>query len=229
MGIEVSKKDILARTSLFENISDHSRNALADIALRKNLSKKQILFFEGDIGQAIYILITGSIQIYKTAPDGREVVIKVVKPGEMFAEVILFESPNYPVSAVALTSGAVFMIPKQQFICLLEDQAFRNDFIGALMHKMRYLAGQIQYLTLHDVEDRLFLFLQEQFGRVRVMTPRVSKKDVASAIATTPETLSRLLLRLRREKRLSWEGKQITVAEGEWERFGAKHSGGWSI
>ncbi len=225
MGMTISKAEILARTSLFENISRHSREALADISLRKNLTKKQILFFAGDKGRALYVLIAGSVQIYKTSPDGRDVVIKVIKPGEIFAEVILFETDRYPVSAVALTTSTVFMIPKYQFACLLEDPVFRNDFIGTLMRKMRYLADQIQYLTLHDVEDRLFLFLAEQFGKKETMTAQLSKKDFASAIGTTPETLSRLLLRLRQEKRLYWEGRTIRIDPGEWERLSRKMAG----
>ena len=205
----MGKKEILRQTSLFANISEHSANALSDICIPKTLNKKEILFLEGDKGYTLYILVSGNIQLYKSSPDSKEVVIKIIKPGEIFAEVILFEENRYPVSAVALQKSTIYMIPKHQFICLLESESFRNEFITALMSKMRFLTGQIKYLTNHDVEERFFLFLKEHYGEKGKIKISLSKKDIAAAIGTTPETLSRLLLRLKKENKLIWEGHYI--------------------
>jgi len=204
-------KAALGHSSLFENISEQSLEALAEICVPKTLKKKEHLFLEGDKGYSLYILGSGNIQLYKTTPDGREVVIKVVKPGEIFAEVILFEQDRYPVSAVSLSECKVFMIPKHNFSCLLANQQFRSDFIFALMKKMRYLAGQIEYLTHHDVEERLFMFFREQYGDQKRFRCKLSKKDVAAAVGATPETLSRLILRLKKEGKLSWEGSVVEI------------------
>jgi len=206
----MDKKAILSRIPMFENISTGSRAAIAEICLSKFLRKKEILFLEGNKGYSVYILIKGNVQLYKTSADGKEIVIKIIKPGEMFAEVILFEENRYPVSAVALTDSQVFLLPKHQFACLLENTQFLKEFIGSLMHKMRYLADHIRYLTNHDVEERLFMFLEKQFGKQEKIFIKLSKKDVAAAIGTTPETLSRLLLQLRNEKKLTWKGSIIT-------------------
>ncbi len=216
---EMNKEEILRQIHLFENISDESRSALADICIPKILDKKEIIFLEGDKGYAVYILVKGNIQLYKSAPDGREIVIKVVKPGELFAEVILFEENRYPVSGVALKPSQLFVVPKHQFTCLLENERFRDEFIGNLMGKLRYLADQIRYLTNHDVEERLFLFLEDQYGPRDHITCPLSKKDVAAAISTTPETLSRLLHRFKKEGKLKWEGSRIDIRPDVWERM----------
>lgn len=216
MPQSLSKQEILCHIGLFEGMSDRNRQALADICLPKHIAKGQTLFVEGVKGLAVYILVTGSIQLYKSAPDGRRVVIKVVKPGELFAEAILFEKDTYPVSAVALKDCLLYLVPKHQFGCLLQDPSFRGDFMGGLMGKLRYLAEQIKYLSSHDVEDRLLLFLEQQYGRKQRFTVTLSKRQVAEAIGTTPETLSRLLLRLRNEGTLRWEGKTVTVADEAW-------------
>ena len=209
-------EEILKRTSLFKQLSEENISALADICLSKSVAKKEVLFFEGDQGYSLFLLVSGNIQLYKTTPDGRDVVIKVIKPGELFAEVVLFEKDNYPVSAVALKSSLVYMLPKHQFNCLLASEKFRNEFIGILMQKMRYLADQIQYLTTYDVEDRLLLFLEEQYGKKEVIKCALSKKAVAAAIGATPETLSRLLFRMKRDDKLIWEGSTITVKQILW-------------
>jgi len=112
------------------------------------------------------------------------------------------------------------MIPKHQFYCLLADENFRNEFIGTLMKKMRFLADQIRYLTSHDVEDRLLMFLEDQYGRLERIKCSLSKKAVAAAIGTTPETLSRLLLRLKSEGKLHWQDSKITVNPATWMNWG---------
>ncbi len=215
----MDREALLARTSLFGGISDTSRRALAEICLPRQVKRSQIVFTEGQKGYAVYVLVTGSIQLYKLAPDARRIVIKVVKPGELFGEVVLFEQGSYPVSGVALRDSLLYAVPKHQFVCLLEDKSFRSDFLSGLMAKLRYLAEQIKYLSAHDVTDRLLLFFREQYGREgRIMCP-LSKKQVAAAIGVAPETLSRVLVSLR-DQGMTWRGGVVTVPDAVWRRVG---------
>jgi CRP-like cAMP-binding protein len=207
----MDKEALLGSIALFENISPAGRKALADISLAREIPKRELLFLEGDPGESVFVLARGNVQLFRTTPDGKEVVIKVVKPGELFGEVILFEQRRYPVSAVALRDSTLLMISRRQFARLLEDESFRYDFLRNLMQKLRYLVDQIQYLTNHDVEERLLTFLEEQFGERSEIRMSLAKKDVAAAIGTTPETLSRLLNRLKRDGTLVWEGDLITI------------------
>lgn len=200
----------LAESNFFKDLSRDTLKALATIASLKELKKRDYLFHEGEPGRAIYLLKRGAIQLHKTAPDGNEVVIKIVQPSEVFAEVVLFERESYPVTAVALSACDVIVFPRAEVHQLLNTAAFRNDFIAMLMRKQRYLAERIVQQQAHDVEGRLLWFLKEQFGNQKVVTLPFSKKDMAAAIGTTPETLSRLILKLKKRKILSWSGKTIT-------------------
>jgi CRP-like cAMP-binding protein len=202
---------LLGQSEFFRSLDPGHRKQLEEICLARSLNKRELLFLEGDRGHALFLCARGAIQLYRQSPDGQEVVIKVIRPGELFAEAILFEQDTYPVSAVALEPSLVYMLPKMQFDCLLQEADFRNDFMTSLMKKLRYLTEQVQYLTACDVEARLFLFLRNQYPGKRAFKIGLSKKDVAAAIATTPETLSRLLLRLKREGKLSWDGRQIEI------------------
>ena len=210
----------LSKTDFFKDIVGDSLTALAEIAMPKTAEKRELLFLEGDEGRSLYILVEGTIQIFKAAADGREVVIKTVLPGEVFGEVVLFEEKRYPVSARALSKSRLLTLPRVQIECLLAEDAFRRDFIGMLMRKQRYLAGRILYLTAHDVEDRFFEFLREQYGEKQTYSISLSKKDLAAAIGTIPETFSRLIMRLKREGIIRWEGKILTLGERFWETRG---------
>lgn len=212
-----NNSQLIRNARFFEGLSDSSCAKLARLSLRKEIAKNQTLFMEGSIGKAVYLMLSGTIQLIKTNLDGKETVIKTVKPGELFAEVILFEKPNYPVTAIARTDADVLELPRKNFLQLLDERDFRNDFMAMLMAKQRYLAGRIQQLTSMNVEERFREFLREHYGEAESITPDLSKKDIASAIGATPETFSRLLQKLEKRGDFQWLEKNIRIKPDFWE------------
>jgi CRP-like cAMP-binding protein len=208
---------IIDHARFFEGISRSSKESLASLCLAHEQRRKSILFHEGDPGEAMFLLAGGRVGLHKITPDGREVAIKVIKPGEVFAEVILFEERVYPVTAVALTDILIFKLPRRDLLGLLRQEDFRNDFIAMLLRKQRYLAEKIRQLTSQDVEERLRAFLREQYGEQPQINAEINKKQMALAIGITPETLSRLLLQLKRRKCLTWKGGMITSTPTFWQ------------
>jgi CRP-like cAMP-binding protein len=207
----VNPRFVPGRSDFFNSLTPSNQKRLGEICVPKSVRKKEVLFREGDKGRALYFCAKGSIRLHQTASSGQEAVIKVIRPGELFAEAVLFEKERYPVTAVALETGLIYVIPRTEFTRLLDDPEFRDDFISNLMRKLRYLADQVRVLTTLDVEDRLFRFMKERFGDGGNIVTAMSKKDVAAAIGTTPETLSRLLQKLNEAGRLSWKGRRIQI------------------
>ncbi len=207
---------ILDQARFFEGISRESKAALSKFCLPSEKAKQTTLFREGEPGEAMFLLARGRVSIHKLSPDGREIVIKVMKPGEVFAEVILFESKVYPVTAVTLTDVLFFRLLRRDLLNLLRQDDFRNDFIAMLLRKQRYLADKIQQLTSQDVEQRLRAFLVEQYGEQEQINIEINKKQLAAAIGATPETLSRLLQDLKKRKCLIWKQRVITITPQFW-------------
>ena len=216
--------ELLQQSDFFKSISASARRAVAGICIPKVLRKREMLFMEGDTGHSMFLMAQGAVQLFKTSPDGKEVVIKLVRAGEIFGEAILFERDVFPVSACALTPAEVFLLPRRQFDGLLEEEGFRRDFIGMLLAKQRYLADQIFRLSALDVEQRFFHFLREQYGEREEYRIDVTKRDVAAAIDALPETLSRLLLKLRDEGVVQWDGEVLHIRRGYWETHAASDS-----
>lgn len=201
----------IRQIDLFQNLDSKYLRSLANICRTTEYSKKELLFLEGETGRALFFCVSGRIQLYKITPEGREVVVKLIGPGETFAEVVLFEQKKYPVSAVALRKSRSLIIPRDDFHDLLDDTGFRENFIQMLIQKQRYLVERIRMLSLQDIEDRLFYYLKQHYGDSPEITPGLSKKDIAAAIGTVPETLSRVLNRLKLAGNLSWEGDLIKI------------------
>jgi CRP/FNR family transcriptional regulator len=215
-GTQMNIHRILDQAGFFEGISESSKEALSKFCLPSERPKQTTLFRESEPGEAMYLLARGRVSLHKLSPDGREIVIKVIKPGEVFAEVVLFEKKFYPVTAVALTDVLVFKILRRDLLYLLRQEDFRNDFIAMLLRKQRYLADKIQQLTSQDVEQRLRNFLIEQYGEREQIQADINKKQLAAAIGVSPETLSRLLQELKRRKCMTWKQGIILVAPAFW-------------
>ena len=204
------------QSPFFKGLSEENRSELAAIGNLREVKKRDYLFHEGEKGGSMFLLAGGNIQLHKNTEDGREVVIRMIKPGDVFAEVVLFEKERYPVSARAVTNADVLVFPREGIHRLLAEEGFRNDFIAMLMAKQRYLAERIQELTTKDVEHRFFTFLRSQYGEQDVIKTPLSKKDIAAAIGTTPESLSRLIQRLHEDKTIDWQGKEIHILSNPW-------------
>lgn len=209
---------ILGQAELFRGLAEPERFALASVCVQREISRREYLFHEGAKADAVYVLFSGSMQLIKSDVGGKDVVIRTLKPGEIFAEAILFERDNYPVSAVALKRSTLIRLGRREFFRLLESRDFRDSFLASMMGRLRYLTNLVFRISVYDVETRFCLFLAEQYGKKDEYLLQISKKDIAAAIGATPETLSRLVLRLKK-RGILWQGKTIRFRNGFWEKF----------
>ena len=205
---------------VFGALSERSLEQLETAQKRRTVAAGSILFVEGDEGTFLYRLVSGSIRLFQSTPDGREVTIHLVEPGDLFAEIVLFERDTYPVSAIAVEDSLLTVIDRNQIHSLLADPHFRDDFLKNLVGKIRFLSQQLYVLTTIDVEERLARFLEVRFGRFESINPGLSKKDTAAAISVRPETLSRVLTRLEEAGSLSWKHGTISAQPEFWIRHG---------
>ncbi|MFW5960087.1 MAG: Crp/Fnr family transcriptional regulator, partial [Chitinivibrionales bacterium] len=155
---------MLGLTDLFGGLRTESKRMVSGIAIPRRLEKGECLMAEGESGGALFLLGSGSIKLTKQGPDIKEVTVKIVSEGEIFGEVVLFEDDKYPVTGTAIKRSTVFILPREQFYCLLEHRGFRDDFFKLLIAKQRYLANRLKYFQLNDLEKRFFLFLRERYG-----------------------------------------------------------------
>jgi len=202
-----------------QGFSEAGRNLFLGVARRRELAKREVLFHEGDQGTAVYVLERGRLQVYKLSSDGKEISIRVIRPGELFGEVILFETASYPATAAAIVPSTVFRVATADFERLLDRREFRNEFIRILLRKERYLAERIRELTSTQVEERFVSFLRQHYGEAESIAVSIPKRDIASSIGATPETFSRMLARLKEEGALTWEKGTLRLDASLWERW----------
>ncbi len=204
-------KETIKSSLFFGGISDELAARMERMAKPESFGRDEMVFFEGDRGEKFFFVADGLVKIFKSTESSREVVLRHIRPGEMFGEVILFESSSYPVSAVAMRDTAVYSIRRDMFLKMLENQEFVRFFTGNLFRKMRYLADRVAFLNAYDVEERFFLFIDEHFGLRPVIAADLTKAELAEAIGTIPETMSRLLARLKQRELVAWNKDEMKL------------------
>jgi len=216
--VKYQRRIVATMNHLFSALSDYSARKLGDAMSERKLDGGVLLFVKGDKGHSVFRLLSGSVRLFRSSPDGREVTIRMVEPGELFAEMVLFESDNYPVSAVTMDMSVVTIIRRDRMRVLLEDNEFRDEFLRNIVGRVRYLSEQLYVHKTMDVRKRLLRFIAIRHDRGNQIDMDLSKGDVAAAISVRPETLSRAIRRLTDEGLLSWKGRVLTVSDAAWDQ-----------
>lgn len=206
----------IGRCELFTELPESVLRRIATLAFERAVEASEVLFAQDEPGAAFFLLTAGAMKLYR-AEEGREVIIRMVRPGEMFGEAVLFGPERYPVYAEAVRQSMVVGVPRTPLLRLLEDHDFRDQFIAALIGRLRYLVDHVHILSLPKLEDRFFRFLELRYGRRSRYEIGLSRKDVAATLGVTPEAFSRLLTRLEASGRVSWSRTGIAVAPHVWE------------
>jgi len=191
--------------------------AIAAVSLVKSLERGEYLFHEGDPATGFYVVQCGAVNVHRVTAAGKEQVIHVFRTGDSFAEVALASATGYPADARALETTQVLLVQKEGFLALIKRQPeLALRMLGSMSSHLRVLVGQIEDLTVKDVETRLANWLVKRCPNPQGETPvkielTVAKGVLAAELGTVRETFSRTLAKFRELKLLSVKGKTVTV------------------
>ena len=202
---------------LFLGLSPADLNAIAEITVVKSLDKGDYLFREGDTAHGFYVVQKGAINVHRVNAAGKEQVIHIFRAGESFAEATLATLVGYPADARAVESSQVLLVQKSGFLGLLKRQPeLALRMLASMSLHLRVLVGQLEDMTLKDVETRLANWLLKRCPDPGSENPvtielRTTKRVLAAELGTVSETFSRTLAKFREQKLLSVKGKVVTV------------------
>jgi len=186
---------------------------------KQELAAEEMLFEQGQQANAFYLLQSGNMILKRTSMKGDEKIMDIVQPGQTFAEAVMFmERHAYPVSAVAASPSVVVVIDSENFMSVLResiDSCFQ--IMADLSIRLRRMVEEIDRLTLQNATCRIMGYLNNQLphdagGAVDVVLP-APKNRIASRLAITPETLSRIFSELQQEGLLSIKGKVVSIPD----------------
>ena len=213
------EKNVLREIPMFSELSEDQIREITSSSLQMEIKKHQFLFMEGEKYQGFYILLKGSIKVFRISREGKETIIHLVQPKQAFADIPLFEGTDYPVSAEALEDSVLLFFKGKNFIRLLEkNPQISLKMLGGFAKRMKSLTQKIEELSSNEVTSRLAKFLMQEIrnsGTEKLPEPfvrlSVSKNAIAGYLGTITETLSRSLKKLQDDEIIRVQGKKIFV------------------
>ena len=208
--------DLLRNCHLCKGLDRRELDELVGIASISHVRKGEMLFLEGDPAAGFYILLSGSVRIYKASPDGREYTLHRIAPGQMFAEAAIFGGEIYPANCAAMEDSVAAFFPRGPLTELIRTSPDMSlKMIAALSGFIREFNQQIEDLSLKDVPARLASHLlrkTKQSGTTQVAL-EMTKSELARSLGTIGETLSRSLGKMRDLGIIRVNGQIITVLD----------------
>ncbi|HHW44893.1 cyclic nucleotide-binding domain-containing protein [Desulfofundulus thermobenzoicus] len=204
---------------LFAGLSDSQLQEIARVMLDRKYRKGHIIFMEGEPGEAVYLLKTGRVKIFKQDEEGREQILHYINPGEVFAEVVLFDGGDYPACAEVVEDAQVGMIRNRDMDdLLLKNPSIALALLKIMARRLRVSQRQIMELALKDTTRRLASVLLELArehgspaeGGLRIEM-NLTNQELASMIGTSRETANRILSEFRRDKAIAVTRQGIVI------------------
>ena len=216
------KKLTLRDVPLFSEMDASHLREISEISIIEKFKKNQHIFLENDPYKGIYIVLKGSVKIYRISSDAKEYILHLRKPPQAFADVPLFEEGgNYPANAMALEDSVLIFIPKQEFIELLgKNHCIAFKMLAGFAKRMRDMTNKMEEISTKEVSSRLARYILKEIeknGSIKLKGPflrlTMSKANVATYLGTITETLSRTFKKLHDDNIIVVTGKKIFVKD----------------
>jgi CRP/FNR family transcriptional regulator len=217
------KTEILRRVHLFAGLGDQDLESLAQLAITRSFPPRATIFVEGRAAQGFHLLVRGQVKLVKSSPEGKEYIMRLVGPGETFAEAAVFGDIPYPATAITLEDSQTLFFPKGPFLQRLAAlPTLARNLLAISSRLMLHLTRQLEDLSLKEVSARLARYLLERcentHGRIaKGATCQLSttKTQLAAYLGTISETLSRTLARFKRLGLIAVDKGKITIIDPE--------------
>lgn len=174
-----------------------------------------MLFNRGDRAHGFYLLLEGQVKLGVISPQGDEKVIGLIQPGQSFGEAVLFLERSFPIYAQATLDSKVLLITRDAIFDILDnDVTVVRRMLAGISARNRQLVNDIESISLQNSTQRLIGYLlqisADSPNPARVQLP-ANKLTIASMLNITPETLSRVMLRLNNAGLIEVNGKEIVI------------------
>lgn len=214
------RKDFKGDLQSLEQFIDSARGIqdLADLPKdrkTKGFSKKEAIFRENDFANYLYFVVKGKVKCFKTDEYGKELVTDIFSTGDFIGYMSLLEDGDYSETAIAMEATEVAIIPKQDFLSLLQkNRDVANQFIkmlaGNVLEKETRLL-QLAYAPVRErVADALLKLMAKENDAAKL---KISREDLASIVGTAKESLIRMLSEMKKEGLIESEGQSITILD----------------
>jgi len=213
--------DVLRRAPLFASLDDEAFAALTKEITEVDLSRGATLFHEGDPGDQLYFIVSGKIKLGRTASDGRENLVAVMGPGEIFGETALFDPSPRSTSATAVSETRLAGLKHENLRKVIQHSPeVSAQLLQALARRLRRTNENLADLVFSDVPGRVakaLLDLADRFGRPAtdgiLVAHELTQEELAQLVGASRETVNKALAEFVQRGWIRLEARAVVILD----------------
>jgi len=192
---------VLQEAPLFSELSSEATQALLDSMEETQLPRGEVLFHEGDAGDRVYVVVEGKVKLGRQSSDGRENLLAILGPGQMFGELSLFDPGPRSATVTAVTDSVLWWLSHEGLLAWLEGRPeVARGMLAQLAGRLRRANDIVADLVFSDVPGRVakaLLELSRRFGAPAEGGIRVAhdltQEELAQLVGASRETVNKAL------------------------------------
>ncbi len=193
-----SKLSVLREHPIFRDLEPEALDQLCRYAKHTALKRGASIFAKDDPGSSLYAVITGTVKISISSPDGRNAILNLVGPGEVFGEMSVLDGQPRSADAIANTNCEIFVIDHRDFLPFVRNQpTLAMKFIELLCARLRWTSEQVEQVILQDLPGRLASAL---LGLIEKRKPdpenhtiAITQQEISEMVGMTRESINKQL------------------------------------
>ena len=197
----MDRRELLRNVSLFSSLDERELDRLIQATTTRRLASKEVLFRKGDPGNQLFGVLTGSLKVTGVGTDGKDVVFRLMRPGEVVGEIALLDGETRSATVAAVEATSLVTLHRRDFVPFLEQHPRAAIRLAAVMaERVRRLSERAEDRQTMSLPARLakrLLALAAEHGvRPVVGGPveiRLSQQDLADLVGTTRESVNKQL------------------------------------
>ncbi len=213
---------LLRHTALFGGMAPDALERLAARAVRRRYARGEVIFHEDDGGDSLCVVESGLVKVYRTSPDGDEMLLVTLGPAAVLGELPMVDGGPRSASAAAVEATTVLSVNRAALLEALHESPELVDGLlrsmGSMVRRLTDQAADLVFLDLHGRVAKRLLALAEERGSLgdgRALDLKMTQTDLANMVGGSRQSVNQVLRSFERLGYLELDGRRIVIRERE--------------
>lgn len=208
--------ELMKSSPYFAGLSTAELDLLKGIIFERQAERGEFILLESEAADALYFVISGIVKVFKTSAEGNEQILQLIRPGDSFNDVPIFDGGPNPASAQAMGPVVLYSIKKSEIQAILRNHPqVALNVAQVLSQKQRNLIALVEDLSFKHVTARLAKILLEYAGDGSAPRQRLTQQEMAAIAGTAREIIGRSLKELEGEGMIRLDHHRIVITDKE--------------
>lgn len=208
------ESEFLKGVLYFSGLGPPELESIKKSIFERTAERTEMVLLEGELATSLYFVASGAVKVFKTSAEGKEQILTIVRPGESFNDVAVFDGGPNPASARAMGPVLLYGIRKDEMDAILRAHPrICLNVIKVLARRVRDLLSLVENLSFRHVVGRVARILLEQAREEGRGGPRLTQQEMAAMAGTAREVVGRSLRALEEQGAIKLHRHRIIITD----------------